>query len=445
MGGVVSDIGSGLSDAISGVGSGVMDNFQNLGLSGGGGGILGQIEGGITDTVGNVSDVLAEVDDAIPPEAKIAAAIYLASQGIPTGAEGGILSGANAAVAADNAYLASSALSQAQAAAAAGSALGPSTYNEVLSQLTQYPRTLPSEFSTALGDMAGTGAGGGITSGGIGGAAGAGAAASSVAAANAASGGGGAGNLVSGALNFAKENPLAAIGIGTAAASALGGSTPSSSTATTSIDPDVKAAYLRNLEEARTVGASLGQRQFAPYAGYNLGMVQQYMNPYEQQVIQGTLADIERARQGQISAEGARATAAGAFGGTRQAVTRSLVDEAALRNATNAAAQLRQTGFAQAQNLGLSQQQMMQQYEQQKLDAARGLGLERLNIAQGALSLQPARIGESTTSPIYRNQAASGLGGALGGAQLGKLIGGTANPEYAGYGAAAGGLLGFLG
>jgi hypothetical protein len=446
MGGVVSDITGSLGSAINNVGQGLSQSFEKTGgFIGGSGGILGQIEGGITDTVGNVSDVLAEVDDAIPPEAKIAAAIYLASQGIPTGAEGGILSGANAAVAADNAYLASSALSQAQAAAAAGSALGPTTYNEVLSQLTQYPRTLPSEFSTALGDMAGTGAGGGITSGGIGGAAGAGAAASSVAAANAASGGGGAGNLVSGALNFAKENPLAALGIGTAAAKALGGSTPTSSTATTSIDPDVKAAYLRNLEEARTVGASLGQRQFAPYPEYNLGMVQQYMNPYENQVVQNTLADIERARQGQISAEGARATAAGAFGGTRQAVTRSLVDEAALRNAGNLAAQLRQGGFAQAQNLGLAQQQMMQQYEQQKLDAARGLGLERLNIAQGALSLQPARIGESTTSPIYRNQAASGLGGALGGAQLGKLIGGTANPEYAGYGAAAGGLLGFLG
>ena len=448
MGGVVSDVTGSLGNAINNVGQGLSQSFEETGgFIGGSGGILGQIEGGITDTVGNVSDVLAEVDDAIPPEAKIAAAIYLASQGISTGAEGGILSGANAAVAADNAYLASSALTPAQAAAAS-STLGSSTYNEVLNQLTQYPRTLPSEYSTALGDMAGTGAGGGITSGGIGGAAGAGAAASSVAAANAASGGGGAGNLVSGALNWATASPqnaLTAAGLGLAASKALGGSTPSSSTATTSIDPDVKAAYLRNLEEARTVGASLGQRQFAPYAGYNLGMVQQYMNPYEQQVIQGTLGDIERARQGQISAEGARATAAGAFGGTRQAVTRSLVDEAALRNATNAAAQLRQTGFAQAQNLGLSQQQMMQQYEQQKLDAARGLGVERLNIAQGALSLQPARIGESTTKPIYTNPVASGFGGALGGAQLGSLIGGKTNPEYAGYGAGIGGLLGFLG
>jgi len=247
-----------------------------------------------------------------------------------------------------------------------------------------------------------------------------------------------------GNLSTAQQLGLGAAALG--ATGALGGSTPTSSTATTSIDPDIKAAFLRNLGEARETAAGLGQRQFAPYAEYNLGMVQKYMNPYENQVVQNTLADIERARQGQISAEGARATAAGAFGGTRQAVTRSLVDEAALRNAGNLAAQLRQGGFAQAQNLGLAQQQMMQQYEQQKLDAQRNLGLERLNIAQGALSLQPARIGESTSTPIYRNPSASAFGGALGGAQLGSLIGGKEfGSEYAGYGAGLGGLLGFLG
>ena len=254
-------------------------------------------------------------------------------------------------------------------------------------------------------------------------------------------------SFLGGALNWATANPanaLQAAALGLTTAKALGGSTPTSSTATTSIDPDVKAAYLQNLGEARATAANLGTRQFAPYAEYNLGMVQKYMNPYENQVVQGALGDIERARQMQISQEGAQATAAKAFGGSRQGVTRSLVDEAALRNAGNLAAQLRQTGFAQAQNLGLSQQQMMQQYEQQRLDAARNIGLERLNVAQGALSLQPARIGESTTTPLYQNTTASALGGALGGAQLGKLIGGTANPEYAGYGAGIGGLLGFL-
>jgi hypothetical protein len=251
-------------------------------------------------------------------------------------------------------------------------------------------------------------------------------------------------SFLGGALNWASSNlPLALTGA-SLAAKALGGTTPTSSTSTTNIDPEVRAAYLRNLEEARATAAGLAPKQFAAFPEYNLGMVQKYMNPYENTVVQGALGDIERARQMQISQEGAQATAAKAFGGTRQAVTRSLVDEAALRNAGNLAAQLRQTGFSQAQNLGLSQEALRQQYEQSKLDAARNLGLERLNVAQGALGLQPANIGGSTTTPLYKNTTASALGGALGGATLGKLIGGTANPEYAGYGAGIGGLLGLM-
>jgi len=289
----------------------------------------------------------------------------------------------------------------------------------------------------ALGDMAATGAGGGLTAGGLG--TGLSGAAAAQAAVNAA-GGSTLGNLASSAIDWAKTNPLPAAGLALTAANALGGGT--TSTSSSSVDPDVKAAYLRNLEEARATAAGLAPKQFAAFPEYNLGMVQKYMNPYESQVVQNTLADIERARQGQISAEGAAATAAKAFGGSRQGVTRSLVDEAALRNAGNLAAQLRQTGFAQAQNLGLSQEALRQQYEQQKLDAARGLGLERLGVSQGALSLQPTAGTQS--APLYRNPTTSALGGALGGAQLGSLIGGTKNPEYAAYGAGLGGLLGFL-
>jgi len=411
------------------------------------GGVVSDVVSGVGDLgqgiISGVDNALTSLDDAIPQEAKIAAAIYAASQGLPVGAEGAALSGANAAVAADNAYLASQALTPAQAAAAAassveasqlagltGSTTTPSIYDQVISQLNQYPTTLPPATTpTAIPSAVTT----------------AGEMTAQQTLAKIAEEQAGSAGLLGSAINFAKDNiPLTLAGAGLAA-KALGGSTPTSSTTTSTIDPEVKAAYLRNLEEARMVGAGLGQRQFAPYADYNLGMVQKYMNPYENQVVQNTLADIERARQGQISAEGAAATAARAFGGSRQGVTRSLIDEASLRNAGNLAAQLRQSGFAQAQNLGLSQQQLMQQYEQQKLDAARGLPLERLNIAQGALSLQPARVGESTTKPIYTNPVASGFGGALGGAQLGSLIGGKANPEYAGYGAGLGGLLGFLG
>ena len=236
-------------------------------------------------------------------------------------------------------------------------------------------------------------------------------------------------------------------GLGTALGAAalgskvLGGGTPSSSTSTTSIDPDIKAAYLQNLAEARATAGDLGQRQFAPFPEYNLGMVQRYMNPYQQEVIEGSIGDIERARQMQRAQENVQATAARAFGGSRQGVTRSLVDEAALRDVANLTSRLRSQGFTQAQNLGLAQEELRRQYEQQRLDAQRNLGLERLNVAQGALSLQPANLGQSTTSPIYRNQTASALGGALGGASLGSLFGGTSGAQY---GALAGGLLGFL-
>jgi len=386
MGGVVSDVVSGVGDAVSGVGNAVGDvlssDLGKAALIGGGLYATGGLSG-----LGGLSGEAA-LANLGATDASLGAAGAL-------NAGAGLGAGAGAALAADNAYLASQALTPAQAAAAAASSVEASQLGGLA--------------NSALGSQIGTGTG-----------------------------------ILSSALNFAKENPLTALGLGATAAKALGGSTPTSSTTTSSIDPEVKAAYLRNLEEARMVGAGLGQRQFAPYAEYNLGMVQKYMNPYENQVVQNTLADIERARQGQISAEGAAATGARAFGGSRQGVTRSLIDEAALRNAGNLAAQLRQSGFAQAQNLGLSQQQLMQQYEQQKLDAARGLGVERLNIAQGALSLQPANIGSSQTNPLYRNPTTSALGGALGGATLGKLIGGTANPEYAGYGAGLGGLLGFM-
>ena len=376
---------------------------------------VGEIGQGI---ISGVDEGLTQLDDAIPQEAKIAAAIYLASQGMPVGAEGAALSGANAAVAADNAYLAS------QAAGATGAGIGTGA-GAALAADNAYLASqalTPAQAAAAAASSVEASQVAGLAGSPLGAQVGTGT------------------NLLGSAVDWAKANPLTAASLGLTAAKALGGGT--TSTSSSSVDPDVKAAYLRNLEEARATAAGLGPKQFAAFPEYNLGMVQKYMNPYEQEVIQGTLGDIERARQGQISAEGAAATAAKAFGGTRQAVTRSLVDEAALRNATNAVAQLRQGGFTQAQNLGLSQEALRQQYEQSKLDAARNLGLERLGVSQGALSLQPSAGTQS--APLYTNQATSALGGALGGAKLGSLIGGTQNPEYAAYGAGLGGLLGFM-
>jgi hypothetical protein len=226
-----------------------------------------------------------------------------------------------------------------------------------------------------------------------------------------------------------------------------------SQTATTSIDPQIKEQYLRNLEQARSVATALPVQQFAEFNPMyqqgeeqlvNLGLkpftgadIQEFMNPYEQQVIQGTLGDIEQSRQMAALQNAQQATAAKAFGGSRYGVQQSLTDQAALQQAAKTAAQMRQAGYGtaaqlamNARNLGMQGAQTVlglggarQQLEQARLDAARNIGLQKLGVTQSALGLSPANLGGTTTQPTYRNQAAGALGGAAAGYQLGGPVG----------------------
>jgi hypothetical protein len=241
-------------------------------------------------------------------------------------------------------------------------------------------------------------------------------------------------------------------------------------TTRTEIDPEVKQAYLQNLQQARNVAAALPAREFAGFnpmyqAGEqqltNLGLtpftgqeITAFQNPYEQQVVQNTLQDIEDQRRMGQMAEAQRATAARAFGGSRQGVQQALTNQAALRQAASTAANLRMQGFGQAAQLAQQARQIGRQgamdvmglggarqaFTQQQLDALRGLGLERLGISQAGLSLNLPNLGMSQSVPLYQNRAAGALGGALGGAQLGAMVPGLG----AGGGAALGGLLGLL-
>lgn len=400
------------------------------------GGFVGDVLGGIGDAVGGVvegvGDLLGGAVDVVQDVAKsdlgkaalLAGGAYLAAP----------LLGVGAAASTGTGLAAGGGLGLTGAGTTAFGGLG-----------SGLGATLGTEAALA-GGLGGSAIGGlGLTAGGTAlGGLGAGLG-TSLAAGGAGAGTLAGGNMLSGALDWAKSNPLQAASLGLTAAKTLGGSNqPTSSTTSTSIDPDMKAAYLQNLAEARATAAGLGPRQFAAFPQYNLGMVQQYMNPYEEAVVQNVLGDIERQRQAQITAEGARATAARAFGGSRQGVQEALTNEAALKQRRQVAEDLRYRGFTQAQNLALQQEALRQAYEQQRLDATRNLGLERLNIASGALGLQPANLGSTQTSPLYRNTSASALGGALSGATLGRMIGGTANPDYALYGALGGGLLGLL-
>ena len=289
-----------------------------------------------------------------------------------------------------------------------------------------------------------------------------------------------------------------------------------SQTVTQEIDPDVKAAYLSNLDFARDVGNQMGARQFAGFdptyqqgeqmalaagsgpgrqqlgmagqlsqaaAGYSptairpdAALTQQYFNPFEQQVVDTSLADMEQARQRAVQQMGQQATAARAFGGSRHGVAEALTSGEYGRQAGSMVANLRNQGYQQA--LQLAQQQQMQnqaaglqgaqfrlgaaqqlgqmgqaqtgadmlaaqtamglggarqQFAQQQMDAARNLGLERLGIMQSALGLQMPGMGGSTSTPTYNNPAAGALGGAMAGYQM-----------FGPYGAIGGGLLGAL-
>jgi hypothetical protein len=247
-----------------------------------------------------------------------------------------------------------------------------------------------------------------------------------------------------------------------------GGSTSGSTTSTTSIDPDLKAAYLRNIQQAQGIAGALPVREFAgfnplytageqqvtnealtPFTGES---IQQFMNPYENEVVQRSLADVGSALQTQQLRDRQAATAAKAFGGSRQGVAESLTNAAALKQAADTAAQLRASGYGQA--AGLAQyakganisggQAVMglggarQQLEQAQMDALRNIGVEKLGIASGALGINLPNLGmtqtQTQTQPYYQNRASGALGGAAAGYQLG-------GP----WGAAAGGLLGYFG
>ena len=306
-----------------------------------------------------------------------------------------------------------------------------------------------------------------------------------------------------------------------------------STTSTSSIDPQIKSAFLSNFEQAKNVAGALPVQQFAGYnplqlageealvntslagpgiAGTdlaaqmaatnslyqpnqikaqqtNLGMsgpgsIASYMNPYTESVRKNALADLESSRQAAVQQTSERANAAKAFGGSRQAVAESLTNAGFAKQAGTLGTELNERAFNQAmalqqadigrmsaadianQQAGLqgaqlrlagsgqlgslaAQQQALrlggaqnvlaaggarQAQEQQRMDAIRNIGLQRLGVVQTSLGAQPANLGMITQTPYTQNPLAGALGGALAG---GKLFGLP--------GAIGGGILGAIG
>ena len=215
------------------------------------------------------------------------------------------------------------------------------------------------------------------------------------------------------------------------------GAVPSTFTGidTSKFDPQV-ADQVKLQTDAAAAAADLGTL-VGPDA------YKQFMSPYQQEVIDTTLAEFDRQQAIADTAQRDRAIAAGAFGGGREGVLAAEAARGAATNRANLQAQLLAQGFQQAQQAAaadlaarqgfgqyqsaLGQQQ--QAVEQAKLDAAQiaakeeqfqpftQLGLIGQQLAQiqpGAFPTQTVGIGAVGAPASPMSQFLGGAAGVAG-------------------------------
>ena len=149
---------------------------------------------------------------------------------------------------------------------------------------------------------------------------------------------------------------------------------------------------------------------------------QQFMSPYQQDVIDTTLAEFDRQRQIQAQAIPAAAIQAGAFGGGREGVQRAEFGALSDRNRAALQAQLLQQGFGQAQQAAgqaFQQQQGLASLQPQLLGSQIGamsaLGQQQQQQQQAILDAQATAAKEAAFEPYTRfglvGQQLTGLAG----------------------------------
>jgi len=101
-------------------------------------------------------------------------------------------------------------------------------------------------------------------------------------------------------------------------------------------------------QAAQQAALTADQVRAGQIAGTNLGA---YTNPYESQVVQQSLRDLGGAQEKSLNQMGAQASAAGAFGGSRQGIAEAETRKAYADQAAQMVSGLRQAGYQQAQQL----------------------------------------------------------------------------------------------
>jgi hypothetical protein len=187
---------------------------------------------------------------------------------------------------------------------------------------------------------------------------------------------------------------------------------------------------------------ALGEMGYAPtqtQAGQlSQTNLQPYMNPYTSQVIDQTAADLARQEAMQQNVIGAQATRAGAFGGSREAIQRAATSGEYQRNLANLSANLRQTGYQQAQTA--AQQDIANRMAAEQFNVGSGLQGQQARLAAGAQLANIGNLGFGMGQTAQQNLMQQG---ALQQALQQQLYDAAAG-QYAGYQGAPAQGMGYL-
>jgi len=160
--------------------------------------------------------------------------------------------------------------------------------------------------------------------------------------------------------------------------------------------------------------------------GYNPQSAQAFMDPYKQQVIDRTMAEMDR--QAKISGQSsfANAVRAGATGGSRDAIQRAEMERNLMDQKSNTIASLLSQGYSQSQ---AQAQQAFEQQQQRGIQAGTGIG--SLAAQQGQLGVQAGQTagalsGQQAQLGVQAGQTTGALAGQQGqlGVQAGQALGG---------------------
>jgi hypothetical protein len=189
-----------------------------------------------------------------------------------------------------------------------------------------------------------------------------------------------------------------------------------------SLSFDPKTGAVTNIGTGTGIG---GYEPFLQQAQQYSGpqAYQQFMSPYQQQVIDTTLTEFDKQRQQAMAGQQAQAIAGGAFGGAREGVQRAEYGAQTLQDRAALQAQLLQQGFGQAQQAAQTAFQQQQglaslqpQLAGQEAQQLATLGGQASAYQQAVLDAQATAAREAAFEPYTRY--------GLVGQQLTGLVGG---------------------